>query len=79
MAHNNGGDSLPATWPFRLAGTILIGALVWFCLGMGLHDVGESLPNHMPIFYLALLAGVVAVIGGAVYNVALERGRSVGK
>ena len=35
--------------------------MVWFCLGMGLHDVGESLPSYMPIFYSILLAGAVLV------------------
>ena len=75
MAHHNDADGLPSTWPFRFAGTLLIAALVWFCLGMGLHDVGESLPNYMPIFFGILLTGAAFVLGGAVYNVALDRGR----
>lgn len=75
MAHNNHDEGLPATWPFRAAGTVMIATLVWFCLGMGLHDVGEELPNHMPVFYLGILATIVFVLGGAIYNSALERGR----
>lgn len=76
MAHHTGDEHLPATWPFRFAGTLLIAALVWFCLGMGLHDVGEELPNHMPVFFLIILAGLVFVVAGAIYNLALDRGRS---
>lgn len=75
MAHNNDDEGLPATWPFRAAGTVMIAALVWFCLGMGLHDVGETLPNHMEGFYLGILLTIVLVLGGAIYNSALERGR----
>jgi hypothetical protein len=75
MAYKSDDEWFPATWPFRAAGTLLIAAMVWFCLGMGLHDVGESLPSYMPIFYSILLAGAVLVIGGAVYNIARERGR----
>jgi undecaprenyl pyrophosphate phosphatase UppP len=76
MAHHDDEDPLPATWPFRFAATLLIAALVWFTLGMGLHDVGEELPNYMPIFFALLLTGLAFVLGGAVYNTALNRGRS---
>lgn len=75
MANKSDDEWYPATWPFRAAGTLLIAAMVWFCLGMMLHDVGESLPNYMPIFYAILLAGVVFVIGGAAYNITRERSR----
>jgi hypothetical protein len=77
--HDHDDDPLPATWPFRFAGTMLIAALVWFCLGMGLHDVGEELPNHMPIFFAILLVGLVFVLGGAIYNLALDRGRTASR
>jgi hypothetical protein len=43
---------------------------------MGLHDVGEELPNLMPIFYTLLLIGIGFVVGGALYNIALNRGRA---
>lgn len=76
MAHHNDEDPLPATWPFRFAAMLLIAALVWFCLGMGLHDVGEELPNFMPIFYTLLLIGLGFVVGGGLYNTALNRGRA---
>ena len=73
MAQHSDGDGLAATWPFRTAGTLLIAALVWFCLGAGLHDVGEELPSYMPIFYYTLLAAVLFVIGGAIYNLSRQR------
>lgn len=73
MAHQNDGDGLPATWPFRAAATLLIAALVWFCLGAGLHDVGEELPAYMPIFYYTLLVGLLLVIGGAIFNLTRRR------
>lgn len=76
MAHHSDEDGLSATWPFRAAGTLLIAALIWFCLGAGLHDVGAELPAYMPIFYYALLAGLVLVIGGGIYNVSRQRSRT---
>jgi len=76
MAQHNGDEQLPATWPFRFAGTLLIAALVWFCLGMGLHDVGEELPSHMPVFFAIVAVGLAFVLGGAIYNLAQDRGRS---
>lgn len=68
MAHHTDEEWLPATWPFRAAGTLLLAALVWFCLGAGLHDVGSHLPAYMAIFQWALVAAVVLVIGGGIYN-----------
>lgn len=76
MAHSGAGhQDLPATWPFRAAGTILILAMVWFCLGFALMDVGEELSNHLPVFWLLILASVVFVAGGAAFNIARERRR----
>ncbi len=76
MAHSGAGhQDLPATWPFRAAGTILIVAMVWFCLGFALEDVGEELSNHLPVFWLLILAAVVFVAGGAAFNIARERRR----
>ena len=49
MAH--GGKEypkdLPATWPFRAAGTVFIAAFVWFCMGFAIKDTGDELANHM--------------------------------
>ncbi len=42
-AHNGDGpQDLPATWPFRAAGTLLIAALIWFCLGFAIEDIGND-------------------------------------
>lgn len=79
MGHNSSADEqLPATWPFRAAGTCLLLAMTWFCLGYGVHDATggtEHLPSHMPIFLSLLALGTAFTVGGAIYNVALERGR----
>lgn len=74
----SGGDrykDLPATWPFRAAGTIFILAMVWFCLGFAIKDTGDELSGHMEIFRLLIAAGVVFVIGGAIFNIQRERRR----
>ena len=70
---------LPATWPFRTAGTLFIIAMVWFCAGFALKDAPSkeahlnTLPAHMNVFWLLILAGVVFIIGGAIFN--LQRAR----
>lgn len=71
-------QDVPATWPFRAAGTLLIVALSWFCLGFALEDIGEELHGHMPVFWLLLLVGLLFVIGGTIYNTAKERRRQHG-
>ncbi len=76
MGHSSAGhQDLPATWPFRAAGTILIVAMVWFCLGFAIEDMGEELSAHMPVFWLLVLASAVFVAGGAFFNIAKERRR----
>jgi hypothetical protein len=75
-AHNGDGpQDLPATWPFRAAGTLLIVALAWFCLGFAIEDLGNHLDGHMPVFWALLAAGGVLVLIGAAYNLQLERRR----
>ncbi len=80
----SGGDrykDLPATWPFRTAGTLFILAMVWFCAGFALKDSPSegahlnTLPAHMDVFRLLILAGVVFIIGGAIFNIQRERRR----
>jgi membrane protein DedA with SNARE-associated domain len=76
-AHDGDGlpKDLPATWPFRAAGTILIFALAWFCLGYAIEDVGNELEAHMPVFWILLAIGGALVLVGAAYNIQLERRR----
>ena len=76
MAHSGAGhQDLPATWPFRAAGTVLVFAMVWFCAGFAIKDTGEVLANHMPVFWLMILASIVLVAGGALANISRERRR----
>ena len=77
MAHSDAGypKDLPATWPFRVAGTVLIAAMVWFCMGFAIKDTGDELSNHMPVFWSLILVTVVFVVGGAAFNINRERRR----
>lgn len=77
MAAQDGDQykDLPATWPFRAAGTLLIIALTWFCLGFAIEDLGDELEAHLTVFWLLLLAGAVLVVLGAAYNIQLGRRR----
>jgi thiosulfate reductase cytochrome b subunit len=68
-------EGLPATWPFRVAGTLFIVAFAWFCFGFAVEDMGDELHNHKPVFWLLLLAGIVFVVGGAIYNLGQSRAR----
>ena len=76
MAHDKGPSDLPATWPFRAAGTLLIIALAWFCLGFAVKDMEAELEGHMAVFWALLLAGAVLVIAGAAFNIHRERRRT---
>jgi hypothetical protein len=75
LAHNSKYEGLPATWPFRAAGTLVIVALSWFCFGFAVKDMGEELTNHMPVFWLLMLAALLCVLGGAIYNLGQSRSR----
>lgn len=72
---------LPATWPFRTAGTLFVIAMVWFCAGFALKDAPSeqahlnTLPHHMDVFRYLIIAGIIFIIGGAIYNIRLERRR----
>ncbi len=83
MAHGGGKEypkDLPATWPFRVAGTVFIAAFAWFCMGFAIKDQGSELDNHMPVFWILLLIGIVFIVGGAAFNInrELRRRRSLG-
>ncbi len=43
--------------------------MVWFCAGFAIKDTGDELPNHMPVFWLFVLAAIVFVAGGAAFNI----------
>lgn len=76
MAHDDSKyEGLPATWPFRAAGTFFIAAFSWFCFGFAVEDIGNELHNHKPVFWALLLAGVLLVVGGALYNLGQSRAR----
>lgn len=64
---------LPITWPFRFAGLCLLLALVWYCAGFATEDIGEELWGHYDVFKALLLIGVVSVVGGAAFNLAMAR------
>jgi len=88
VASHSSDDSLPITWPFRVAGTLFMFALAWFCFGFAFEDAailseensGEAFPNrpgwlahgpadqHLNIFWLLILAGIVLIAVGAIWN-----------
>lgn len=75
MASHQDNSDLPITWPFRLAGTLLMASIAWFLVGFAVEDAGEHLPNHLGISELLLLIAVLFVVGGGIYNGARERER----
>ncbi|MCB0881279.1 MAG: hypothetical protein KDC33_03555 [Thermoleophilia bacterium] len=76
-SHNDGPYYLPITWPFRAAGTVVIAAVVWFCTGWGIRDLGpeERLWNHMNVFWLLLAVAFVLCVLGGIINMAQSRRR----
>jgi hypothetical protein len=75
-AHNGDGpEDLPTTWPFRAAGTLLIAALIWFCLGFAIEDLGNELEAHLTVFWVLLAVAGAFVLLGAAYNLQLGRRR----
>ena len=75
-AHDGSGpQDLPATWPFRAAFTLLIAALVWFCLGYAIEDLGNELEAHLTVFFVLLAAAGALMLLGAAYNLQLGRRR----
>lgn len=77
-SHQDDNEGVPATWPFRAAGTVMIIATVWFTMGWSIRDLGpdKRLSGHLPVFWALVLLSVVLVIGGAVYNLAMSRRRT---
>ena len=75
--HEQENELLPVTWPFRAAGTVMIFATVWFCLGWMIkgQDNGHTLAGHMTVFWIAIYATIVLVVAGGIYNFYRERKR----
>jgi hypothetical protein len=76
MAEHDDDGTYPSTWPFRAAGTIVIAALSWFCLGFGLEDVDKHLPAFYEIFFAGLAVAAVLIVGGGLFNMRRERART---
>lgn len=80
MAHGNHEDEnelLPITWPFRAAGTVMVFATIWFCLGYAIQgqQTGKTLPMHMAIFWDAIYLTIALVVFGGILNFFRERKR----
>lgn len=75
MAQHGDDGTYPATWPFRAAGTIVVAALSWFCLGFALEDADHELPSFYPIFFAALAIAFALIVGGGLVNLQRERTR----
>lgn len=68
MASEKDNGGLPQVWPFTLAGLFVLVGIVWFLLGFAVHDVGKDLPAHYSVWWVCVVAAVVLVIGGGLYN-----------
>jgi uncharacterized membrane protein YiaA len=69
---------LPVTWPFTVGGVLIIAALVIFCGHYAIRDPlqeKEGIENFAAIFWSLIVAAVVLMIAGGVYNVARNRRR----
>ncbi|MGI9538533.1 MAG: hypothetical protein ACR2N6_00110 [Miltoncostaeaceae bacterium] len=73
MADHHDEAPVPLTWPFRLAGTLGLAAIVWFCLGFAAEDVEKHLTAFWEVFWGLMFACVAMVVVGAAMNVLRER------
>jgi hypothetical protein len=75
--HQEENELLPITWPFRAAGTAMVFATIWYCLGWMIQgqDDPHTLPGHMPVFWYAIYLTIALVIFGGVLNFYRERKR----
>ena len=76
MAHEKNDDDLPQVWPFTLAGLLIVVAIIWFCLGFAVHDAGQELWVHYTVWWVCLLAALVLIIGGGIWNTLQSRRRA---
>ena len=56
-------------------GTLLIAALIWFCLGFAVEDLGNELEAHLTVFWVLIAIAGALVLLGAAYNIQLGRRR----
>ncbi len=75
MAHHDNDDGVPLTWPFRAAGTLLLFAMAWFCLGFAAEDFGRDLAAFWGVFWGLIIASVALIVGGGAFNIYRERAR----
>lgn len=74
MASEKDNGDLPQVWPFTLAGLFVMAGIVWFLLGLSVHDVGKYPSKHVHLFghdsgpWVCIAVAVVLVIGGGIYN-----------
>ena len=75
--HDQENELLPVTWPFRAAGTVMIFATVWFCMGWAIkgQDNGHTLAGHMTVFWISIYLTIALVVLGGVFNFYRERKR----
>lgn len=75
--HHDEDELLPITWPFRAAGTVMVFATFWFCLGWAIQgqDNGHTLAGHMTVFWISIYLTIALVIFGGVLNFYRERKR----
>jgi hypothetical protein len=75
--HEQENEMLPITWPFRAAGTVMVFATIWFCLGWAIQgqDNGHKLAAHMTVFWDCIYLTILLVIGGGIFNFYRERKR----
>jgi len=75
--HDQENELLPVTWPFRAAGTVMIFATVWFCMGWAIkgQENGHTLAGHMTVFWISIYVTIALVVLGGVFNFYRERKR----
>jgi len=75
--HDEENELLPITWPFRAAGTVMVFATVWFCVGWAIQgqDNGHTLAGHMTVFWISIYLTIALVVAGGILNFYRERKR----
>jgi hypothetical protein len=69
---------LPVTWPFTVGGVLIIAALVIFCGHYAIRDPLQEkagIEHFSAIFWGLIIAALVLIAAGGVYNVVRNRRR----